>query len=78
MDTELIHKKLHPNYMAKKPKNTFGIVHYADSVCYTIEGFMEKNKDTLHECLAVILRESTNTFISQCFPKEDTPQNTKG
>ena len=52
---------LQPNPFYIKPRvanNKFGIKHYAGEVYYEIDGFLEKNRDTLREDLLNTLKES--------------------
>ncbi|KFQ79008.1 Unconventional myosin-Vc, partial [Phaethon lepturus] len=59
-------QKLYNNFVNKnalfeKPRmssTSFIIQHFADKVEYKCEGFLEKNRDTVHEVLVEILRES--------------------
>jgi len=64
----------------KKPRfarSDFTIVHYAIDVTYQIEGFIEKNKDTVSDELLHLLQNSESEFIRELTtppkPKEDTP-----
>lgn len=41
----------------------FGIVHYADTVMYSADGFREKTKDTLSRCLKNVIQESKNPLL---------------
>lgn len=42
---------------------TFTIQHYAGPVCYSSAGFLEKNKDQLHQEVLDLLNTSRNPFI---------------
>ncbi|ORX76076.1 hypothetical protein BCR32DRAFT_209564, partial [Anaeromyces robustus] len=58
----------HPFYV--KPKtlsSTFGIKHYAGVVTYTIDGFLEKNKDTLRADLMELMQGSSVELVSSLF-----------
>jgi len=52
----------------KKPRfsqNEFTIAHYALDVTYQIEGFIEKNKDTVSDEQLSLLQESSNEFVKE-------------
>uniref|UniRef100_A0A8C8BBD9 Myosin VC n=1 Tax=Otus sunia TaxID=257818 RepID=A0A8C8BBD9_9STRI len=59
-------QKLYNNFVNKnalfeKPRmsnTSFIVQHFADKVQYKCEGFLEKNRDTVHEVLVEILKES--------------------
>uniref|UniRef100_A0A663LW03 Myosin VC n=1 Tax=Athene cunicularia TaxID=194338 RepID=A0A663LW03_ATHCN len=59
-------QKLYNNFVNKnalfeKPRmsnTSFIVQHFADKVEYKCEGFLEKNRDTVHEVLVEILKES--------------------
>ncbi|KAG4097651.1 hypothetical protein H8356DRAFT_1308897 [Neocallimastix lanati (nom. inval.)] len=58
----------------KKPRfsqNEFTIVHYALDVTYQIEGFIEKNKDTVSDEQLDLLQKSTNEFIKELTQTKD-------
>ncbi|KAM9768543.1 unconventional myosin-VIIa [Dama dama] len=73
-DTTMLHKlnsqhKLNSNYIS--PKNNhetqFGINHFAGIVYYESQGFLEKNRDTLHGDIIQLVHSSRNKFIKQIF-----------
>uniref|UniRef100_A0A8C4M5A9 Myosin VIIA n=1 Tax=Equus asinus TaxID=9793 RepID=A0A8C4M5A9_EQUAS len=73
-DTTMLHKlnsqhKLNSNYVP--PKNNhetqFGIIHFAGVVYYESQGFLEKNRDTLHGDIIQLVHSSRNKFIKQIF-----------
>ncbi|KAM9659199.1 unconventional myosin-VIIa [Trichechus inunguis] len=73
-DTTMLHKlnsqhKLNANYVP--PKNNhetqFGINHFAGIVYYETQGFLEKNRDTLHGDIIQLVHSSRNKFIKQIF-----------
>uniref|UniRef100_A0A1L8E5C9 Putative myosin class ii heavy chain n=1 Tax=Nyssomyia neivai TaxID=330878 RepID=A0A1L8E5C9_9DIPT len=87
---EAMDKKLatHPHYSSRqlKPmdkelhhKKDFRIVHFAGDVVYNIDGFLEKNKDTLFQDFKRLLYSSKDTFLSQMWPEgaQDISQITK-
>jgi myosin heavy subunit len=43
------------------------IKHYAEDVVYEIEGWMQKNKDTLQEDVTKSMLTSSNPFIAALF-----------
>jgi len=57
-------------------QNEFTISHYALDVTYQIEGFIEKNKDTVSDEQLHLLQESSNEFIKEItqLPKDDNEE----
>ncbi|MEJ1286345.1 myosin XV [Cricetulus griseus] len=57
-----------------KPKNIhdtrFGIVHFAGEVYYQVEGFLEKNRDTLSTDILSLVHSSKNKFLKEIFNLE--------
>ena len=50
----------------------FKILHYAGEVVYKVEGFLQKNKDTLiPDCVSAI-QKSKNPLIKELFPLNST------
>lgn len=47
----------------------FRIKHYAGDVVYNINGFLDKNKDTLFQDLKRLLYKSRNPIISKMWPE---------
>jgi myosin-1 len=45
------------------PEGCFMLVHYAGTVTYAVNGFLEKNTDTLFKDLSRLLFESKNTIL---------------
>ncbi|OPJ70589.1 unconventional myosin-Vc isoform A [Patagioenas fasciata monilis] len=72
-------QKLYNNFVNKnalfeKPRmsnTSFVIQHFADKVEYECEGFLEKNRDTVHEVLIEILKESKFHLCANFF--QDNP-----
>ncbi|XP_006229804.1 unconventional myosin-VIIa isoform X1 [Rattus norvegicus] len=73
-DATMLHKlnsqhRLNANYVP--PKNShetqFGINHFAGIVYYESQGFLEKNRDTLHGDIIQLVHSSRNKFVKQIF-----------
>ncbi|KAJ1454313.1 P-loop containing nucleoside triphosphate hydrolase protein [Pelagophyceae sp. CCMP2097] len=54
----------------------FSVRHYAGTVCYSCDGFVEKNADTLYKDLYDAMSSSTNSLVSMAFPKIETASKT--
>lgn len=78
----------HPHYSSRqlkpmdkelKHREDFRITHYAGDVIYNINGFIEKNKDTLYQDFKRLLHHSSNTNISEMWPEgaQDIKKTTK-
>ncbi|KAI3647637.1 hypothetical protein MP228_007858 [Amoeboaphelidium protococcarum] len=62
----------HPSYIKHKTnKVQFGVKHYAGDVYYNIDGFLEKNRDTLKSDLIDLLKGSGNDLVVQWFSESD-------
>ncbi|EGD81471.1 myosin-X [Salpingoeca rosetta] len=57
----------HPHYMKSEDKTRwdeeFGIRHFAGDVVYTVDGFLEKNKDVVQDMLFDLMHSSTCAFV---------------
>ncbi|KAK4879221.1 hypothetical protein RN001_007367 [Aquatica leii] len=70
--------KLHLNHRNNeayvKPKSdlvpAFGINHFAGSVVYEVEGFLEKNRDTFSQDLTSLIQGSSNEFLKKIFEND--------
>ena len=51
-------------------ENDFRIKHYAGDVTYTVDGFIDKNKDTLFKSLVTTMQASTSPFTAGLFPED--------
>jgi myosin heavy subunit len=68
-------EKLHVNHNGKSPNYSkpqfkareqvahFEVIHYAGTVPYTVEGWLNKNKDPLNDSVVELLKKSTDTFV---------------
>ncbi|KRX90400.1 Unconventional myosin-If [Trichinella pseudospiralis] len=58
----------HPHY--RPGSGRFLIVHYAGNVEYNVEGFCEKNRDTLFDDLIQLMQSSGNELVLNLFPEK--------
>lgn len=57
-----------PSYIKPKTQQAyFGVRHYAGDVVYQVEGFLEKNRDTLRQDLTDLFLSSNNALVAQWF-----------
>ncbi|XP_055360799.1 myosin-IIIb isoform X3 [Betta splendens] len=54
-------------WIPKRVELCFGIQHYAGKVMYSVNGFLEKNRDTLPADIVVVLRTTENKLLQQLF-----------
>lgn len=58
----------HPAFSIPRfSKNAFAITHYAGSVSYNVQGFIDRNKDTLPNNFAEMLVRSNNLLVQRLF-----------
>nr|XP_029708948.1 myosin-VIIa-like isoform X1 [Aedes albopictus] len=77
--------KLHSNHGTKtiyrKPKYdnvpSFGVQHFAGTVFYSVNGFLEKNRDTFSPDLKELVTKSSNEFLVKLFGSDDALDTTK-
>lgn len=55
----------------------FTIRHYAGDVTYNVDGFLDKNKDSLYNDLIMLAQSSQNRFAASLFPEDASLQNKK-
>lgn len=58
-------------YEQKRFNDGFSLKHYAGKVDYSIDGWLDKNKDPLNENITRLLAKSNNSFICQLFGDYD-------
>ena len=64
--------------VAELAKVSFIITHYAGEVLYTADGWLEKNRGSLHEDLRALLGSSESAMIQRLFGKEIERKQTVG
>uniref|UniRef100_A0A673GAT4 Unconventional myosin-VIIa-like n=1 Tax=Sinocyclocheilus rhinocerous TaxID=307959 RepID=A0A673GAT4_9TELE len=59
-------------YMSSKSNHgmQFGVKHFAGTVYYDCEGFLEKNRDSLSVDIMELVQKSSNKLLKQIFEKE--------
>ncbi|XP_053696662.1 myosin-VIIa-like [Sabethes cyaneus] len=77
--------KLHSTHGQKtiylKPKYdnvpSFGVQHFAGTVFYNVNGFLEKNRDTFSSDLKELVTKSSNEFLLKLFGTDDSLDTSK-
>uniref|UniRef100_A0A672N0X2 Unconventional myosin-VIIa-like n=1 Tax=Sinocyclocheilus grahami TaxID=75366 RepID=A0A672N0X2_SINGR len=66
-------------YMSSKSNHgmQFGIKHFAGTVFYDCEGFLEKNRDSLSVDIMELVQKSSNKLLKQIFEKETNKNSVK-
>ncbi|KAK2703841.1 hypothetical protein QYM36_017781 [Artemia franciscana] len=62
-------RKLNPSDKELKHGEEFRIKHYAGDVIYCINGFLDKNKDTLFQDFKRVLYSSSNAYLKEMWPE---------
>lgn len=67
------HHKKHPNFLRPRfsSDEEFIIEHFAGKVRYNVVGFLEKNRDALHNDLAEMMSSSEQKLLSKIFSTGD-------
>jgi myosin heavy subunit len=53
----------------KTSRTSFIIHHYAASVTYEIDGWLDKNRDTLKDAVKLMMRDSKDALVSRVLPE---------
>ena len=56
-----------PSRKKENSERSFIVKHYAGSVCYDVDGFLEKSKDTLHDDIASVIRDTSLPLLQKMF-----------
>ena len=67
----------HAHLTFPNSSNQFTIKHYAGDVTYNVDGFLDKNKDSLFNDLIALAQLSTFRFITSLFPEDSSHSNKK-
>lgn len=51
----------------KTQKPSFGVRHYAGEVTYQVEGFLDKNRDTVRQDILEVMEGSGNSLVAHLF-----------
>lgn len=62
-------RQLKPMDKELEHRTQFKIKHYAGDVVYNINGFLDKNKDTLFQDFKRLLYKSNNSVVSKMWPE---------
>uniref|UniRef100_A0A4W6CF29 Methyl-CpG binding domain protein 3b n=1 Tax=Lates calcarifer TaxID=8187 RepID=A0A4W6CF29_LATCA len=64
--------KPHPHFQKPRMSNSaFIILHFADTVQYECDGFLDKNRDTVFEELVNILKASQSELVAELFQQQE-------
>lgn len=66
-----------PKFKPSRLTDGFTISHYAQSVDYSTEGWLEKNKDPLSDSVEQVLSQSQNMLINSLFTSDGTKVKAK-
>ncbi|XP_071343628.1 unconventional myosin-Va [Trachinotus anak] len=65
--------KRHPHFQKPRMSNSaFVILHFADTVQYECDGFLDKNRDTVFEELINILKASQSELVAELFQQQES------
>ncbi|KTG40366.1 hypothetical protein cypCar_00007717 [Cyprinus carpio] len=66
-------------YMSSKSNHgmQFGVKHFAGTVYYDCEGFLEKNRDSLSMDIMELFKKSSNKMLKQIFEKDTNTNSVK-
>ncbi|EFO21723.1 hypothetical protein LOAG_06763 [Loa loa] len=64
-----LNKYMSQNEHYQSGTQCFIIKHYAGAVLYNVDGFCEKNRDTLYKDFIALMQQSNRQFFKQLFPE---------
>eukprot|EP00117_Sycon_ciliatum_P041054 scpid20544/ scgid30089/ Unconventional myosin-VI; Unconventional myosin-6 len=64
-------------YKGMRDTEGFVVRHYAGAVCYETGHFLEKNNNTLHDNLEMLMQQSEDEFVMKLFPMKKLASETK-
>lgn len=67
----------HAHLTFPSSRTEFTVRHYAGDVTYNVDGFLDKNKDSLFNDLIMLAQSSSNRFICSLFPEDSSHANKK-
>uniref|UniRef100_A0A3P9K360 Methyl-CpG binding domain protein 3b n=1 Tax=Oryzias latipes TaxID=8090 RepID=A0A3P9K360_ORYLA len=71
--------KPHPHFSKPRTSNSaFVILHFADTVRYEGQGFLEKNRDTVFDELINVLKASQSELVAELFQLQEVSPLTQG
>uniref|UniRef100_A0AAX7VJZ3 Methyl-CpG binding domain protein 3b n=1 Tax=Astatotilapia calliptera TaxID=8154 RepID=A0AAX7VJZ3_ASTCA len=66
-----LNSKPHPHFRKPRMSNSaFIVLHFADTVQYECDGFLDKNRDTVFEELINILKASQSELVAELFQQQ--------
>ena len=67
----------HPHFSTTSSGSHFVVKHYAGDVTYDVDGFVDKNKDSLFNDLINLAQSSGGGFVRSLFPEDASLSNKK-
>ncbi|XP_024127707.1 unconventional myosin-Vb [Oryzias melastigma] len=71
--------KPHPHFRKPRTSNSaFIVMHFADTVRYECQGFLEKNRDTVFDELINVLKASQSELVAELFQLQESSSLSQG